>query len=127
MPTALELGPEKWKSYVEASRRRSRMGKTEHETGERERILNRVRQVATLLKKRFGAKKVILFGSMAHQAWFVPDSDLDLAVEGVRAEDYWKAWEAAEEMFPDMPVDLIDVESATESLKKAIYRYGVLL
>jgi predicted nucleotidyltransferase len=128
MPTALELGPEKWKSYAEAGRsRRSLVRQTELKAGEREHILKRVREVATLFKKRFGAKKVILFGSMAHAAWFVPDSDVDLAVEGLRSEDYWKAWEAAEEMIPGMPVDLIDVESATESLKKAIYRYGVVL
>lgn len=128
MPTALELGPKKWKSYAEAaSSRRGRVVERDDKAEERDRILSRVRQVAALFKTRFGAKKVILFGSMAHKAWFVHDSDVDLAVEGLRAEDYWKAWEAAEEIIPDLPVDLIDMESATESLRRAIYRYGVVL
>jgi hypothetical protein len=71
MPTALELGPEGWRRYAEAVvSRRSSVAKTEHEVRERERLLSLVRQVAVLLKPRFGTKKVILFGSMAHEAWF---------------------------------------------------------
>jgi uncharacterized protein len=128
MPTALELGPRGWEPYKEANLKRgSRIDQSKLNEGERERILARVREVADLFKTRFGAKKVILFGSMAHKAWFSPDSDIDLAVEGLVSANYWKAWEMAEQMIPDMAVDLIDIESATESLKKAIYRHGVVL
>lgn len=126
MPTALELGPEGWKSYREAS---SRGPLYSEEKGvklkERERILRQVRKVAGLLKAEFGAKRVVLFGSMAHEAWFTADSDIDLAVEGLRDEHYWKAWEALEDEIRDRPVDLIDLESASESLRKSIDRYGV--
>jgi predicted nucleotidyltransferase len=128
MPTALELEPEKWKAYGPPdARRRTGVGETKLTAAERERVLRRVRKIAALFKERFGAKKVILFGSMAHEAWFVSDSDVDIAVEGLGAGDYWRAWEAAEEMIPDIPVDLIDLGSATESLKRAINRYGVEL
>jgi len=64
---------------------------------------------------------------MAHEAWFDSDSDIDLAVEGIKPEDYWRAWEAAETMIEDRLVDLIDVESASGSLKESIERYGVIL
>lgn len=128
MPTALELGPAKWKAYgASDTRRRPGVGETKLTAAERERVLSRVRKIAALFKERFGAKKVILFGSMAHEAWFVSDSDVDIAVEGLGSEDYWRAWETAEELIPDIPVDLIDLGSATESLKKAINRYGVEL
>jgi uncharacterized protein len=128
MPTALELGPEGWKPYAEAVvRRRSSASKTDPETRERERLLSLVRQVAVFLKSRFGAKKVVLFGSMAHEAWFDSDSDIDLAVEGIKPEDYWRAWEAAEALIADRPIDLIDVESASGSLRQSIERYGVIL
>jgi len=57
----------------------------------------------------------------------VPDSDVDLAVEGLIGEDYWRAWRLAEEIIGDRPVDLIEMETAGESLRRAIQRYGVEL
>ena len=128
MPTALELGPDGWKPYAKAiAKRRSGVGETGPEARERERLLSLVRRVAQLLKAQFGAQKVILFGSMAHEAWFALDSDIDLAVEGIKAQDYWRAWEAAEKLIEGRLVDLIDLESASGSLKKSIERYGVIL
>jgi uncharacterized protein len=128
MPTALELGPKGWKTYTEAFiRRRAFAGTKSIEIEERERLLDQVRELATILKERFGAKRVVLFGSMAQEDWFSPDSDIDLAVEGLRPEHYWKAWEALEEEIRDRPVDLIAIESASEPLRKSIDRYGVEL
>jgi len=88
-------------------------------------LLGRVRAAATLLKSRYAARRVVLFGSLAHAAWFVPDSDVDLAVEGLAGTDYWQAWKAVEEALGDRSVDLIDIETAGESLRRAIERYGV--
>jgi predicted nucleotidyltransferase len=126
MPTALELGPEGWRLYAQAfTRRRSRKGKKGLKLEERERILGEVKRAADLVKAKFGAKRVILFGSMAHEAWFTPDSDIDIAVEGLKTEDYWRAWEMLEEEIFDRPVDLIEIESASESLRESIERQGI--
>ena len=128
MPTALELTREGWKSYLEAARRRpAPLGLTPAERRAREQLLNRIREAAAEIKARFGARRVVLFGSLAHAAWFVPDSDVDLAVEGLIGEDYWRAWRLAEEIIGDRPVDLIEMETAGESLRRAIQRYGVEL
>lgn len=129
MPTALELTREGWKSYLRgASSRPSISELPPAEPGEHERLLERIRKAATVLKIRFGARRVLLFGSLAHAVWFRPDSDVDLAVEGLRgAEDYWLAWQAVEEVIDDRPVDLIEIEAAGESLRRAIQRYGVEL
>jgi len=86
--------------------------------------LKRIAQAAALLKKQFGARRVILFGSLAHEAWFASDSDVDLAVEGLRG-NYWQAWRKAEEIVGDREVDLIEIEGASDSLQRAIRRYGV--
>ncbi len=80
-----------------------------------------------MLKSRFGVRRVVLFGSLAHAAWFNPTSDVDLAVEGLPTDAYWKAWRLAEEFITGRPVDLIEIESAGESLRRAIQRYGVEL
>lgn len=128
MPTALELTREERKRYLEAARRRpSPPDLTSVEQRTRERILDRTREAAAALKSRFGARRVFLFGSLAHAAWFAPDSDVDLAVEGLAGDDYWRAWRVVEEIIGDRPVDLIAIEMARESLRQAIRRYGVEL
>jgi predicted nucleotidyltransferase len=128
MPTALELTREGWKSYLEAVRHRpAPPGLTPAERSERERLLARIREAAAALKSRFGVRRVVLFGSLAHEAWFMPDSDVDLAVEGLAGDDYWEAWRLVEEVIGDRLVDLIEFEMAGESLRRAIERYGVVL
>jgi predicted nucleotidyltransferase len=128
MPTALELTREGWKPYLEAARRRpAPPGLTSDERRERERVLDRIREAASVVKTRFGARRVVLFGSLAHAAWFMLDSDVDLAVEGLAGNDYWQAWRLVEQIIGDRPVNLIEIETAGESLRRAIERYGVEL
>jgi predicted nucleotidyltransferase len=128
MPTALELTRDGWKPYLEAARRRKVWpALASAERRERKRLIDRIRELAAVLKTRFGARRVVLFGSLAHAAWFAPDSDVDLAVEGLAADTFWEAWHLAEEMIADRPVDLIEIESASSSLRKAIERYGIEL
>jgi len=128
MPTALELTREGWKSYLEAARRRPVPPElTPAERRARERLLDRIREAAAVMKARFGARRVLLFGSVAHAAWFMPDSDVDLAVEGLVGDNYWQAWRLVEEIIGDRPVDLIEIEMAGESLRRAIQRHGVEL
>jgi len=80
-----------------------------------------------MLKSQFGVRRVILFGSLARLSWFRSDSDVDLAVEGLKTKEYWQAWKLAEDIIADRPVDFVEIESVSESLKRAIDRYGVEL
>ena len=128
MPTALELTREGWKVYLEAARHRQVPSQlTYGEQQARERLLGRIREAAATLKARFGARRVVLFGSLAHGAWFVPDSDVDLAVEGLAGDDYWQAWRFVEEVIGDRSVDLIEIEMVGKSMRQAIERYGIEL
>ena len=128
MPTALELPREEWGRYIESARRRPDLPAiTPAEAQEREQLLARIREAVTELKRRFSVRRVMLFGSLAHSAWFVPNSDVDLAVEGLDSGSYWKAWGLVEDIIATHPVDLIDIETAGESLQQAIERYGVEL
>ena len=124
--TALDLAPEDLKPYRETARHRPAPPMpTPAEAAERTDLLDRVRAAAILLRTRYGAKRVILFGSLAHEAWYSADSDVDLAVEGLPRDLYWRAWRTVEEVIGDRSVDLIEVESAGESLRSAIERSGV--
>jgi predicted nucleotidyltransferase len=89
--------------------------------------MERIRKAAAILETRFGARRVLLFGSLAQPLWFRADSDVDLAVEGVKVQDYWTAWQAVEEIIDDRPVDFIEMETAGKSLRQTIQDYGLEL
>jgi predicted nucleotidyltransferase len=126
MPTALELTREQWQPYIDAARRRPAPPRpTPAEQRKREQLLSRVHKASAALKTRFGARRVILFGSLIDAEWFAPDSDVDLAVEGLAPEAFWQAWRLVEDIIDDRPVDLIEVETAKPSLLQAIQQYGI--
>jgi len=128
MPTALELTREEWQPYIEAARQQPPLPElTLVEQQEREQLLARVREAAAILKRQFGVKQVVLFGSLADTTWFAPDSDVDLAIKGLSNDAYWQAWKVVEEVIGNRLVDLIEIETAKESLLKAIQRYGIEL
>jgi predicted nucleotidyltransferase len=126
MPTALELSHEGWQGYLKRAGR-----KLEHHVRpaanqqERDRLLALVRQAAQVLKTRFGAKRVILLGSMVRPDRFTPQSDVDVVVAGLRADAYWETWRVVEEIVQDRPVDLIDLDGASESMRRSVERYGI--
>lgn len=78
-------------------------------------------QCAALLQTRFGAKRVIPFGSVEGAGTWHADSDLDLAVEGVAPEHFFRAWSALHAFLPPgLNIDLIDLEQAGEALRARI-------
>jgi uncharacterized protein len=85
------------------------------------------RRAAHLLREEFGATQVIVFGSLAHNAWFGPQSDIDLAVEGIPSEAFWRAWCALDRLDAAVDIDLIAIEAATDSLRDEIVDQGVAL
>jgi len=85
------------------------------------------RQGADLLKKEFGAKKVVIFGSLVNKSRFHTRSDIDLAVWGIAEEDYLRALGKLLDLTIEFSVDLVRVEDAREYLREAIDTQGVLL
>ncbi|MBW1791007.1 MAG: nucleotidyltransferase domain-containing protein [Deltaproteobacteria bacterium] len=128
MATALQLTRKGWKPYIDKlSKRRVRDELSSEERKDRERLVALAKEAAAMLKSRFAVRRVILFGSLAHASWFMPDSDVDLVIEGLKDEEYWKAWKLVEEIIGDRPVDFIALETVGESLRRAIERHGVEL
>ena len=128
MATALELHREGWRSFLESARPRpDRPALAAPEAAERAVLLERVRGAVRQLHEAFPVRRVLLFGSLAHLEWFLPNSDVDLAVEGLRPRDYWKAWRLLDEAVGIRPVDLVEMETMSASLRQAIERYGIEL
>ena len=84
-----------------------------------------VPDLARRLVREFGARRVILFGSLA---WGQADedSDIDLAVEGLPVGSFFKA---LGEVLADAPapVDLVELEIAPQGLRERILRDGVAI
>ena len=128
MQTALELGRKGWKRYLKSSRHRIPEAQlSPSEQKERKHLLIQIQKAADEIKSRFKIRRIVLFGSLAHEGWFSQHSDVDLAVEGLQGGDYWQAWRIAEEAIKDRSVDLIEIESSGIALRQAIDRYGLEL
>ncbi|MCD6334986.1 MAG: nucleotidyltransferase domain-containing protein [Candidatus Latescibacteria bacterium] len=82
--------------------------------------------LAKKLGKRYGADKVVLFGSVLDGNRFHEGSDIDLAVRGLRPERFFAAWSKLEEASP-FRVDLVTLESCRTSLKARILTKGEVL
>ncbi len=78
------------------------------------------RRAAELLRLDFGATRVIAFGSLAHGAWFHARSDIDLAVEGIAPESFWRAGSALDHLEPAFEIDLIALEAVPAGLAQDI-------
>lgn len=82
------------------------------------------RQAAMMLKERFGATCVLLFGSLAHEQWFSASSDIDLAAWGIQDGDFYRAVAYLQDLSPEFSIDLISMEHCSPHLRKAILAEG---
>lgn len=110
-----------WNQYVEAWRHRDR--EAERAWGmECAAIVARLDSAAELLRRKFGASRVGVFGSFARGDAH-PDSDVDLYVNRVSAGSYWDAVAALADHF-GRHVDLIELDGAPEAMRVTIDSEG---
>jgi predicted nucleotidyltransferase len=116
---------EEFGAYLPHIRRRWR---AQQEAGERRReeAWQAARQLAAFLRSRFGAERVVAFGSLVHPGFFSERSDVDLAVSGVAPAVFFKAWAAAGAGCP-FELDLIDLRDCSPALRRLIEEEGVEL
>lgn len=80
------------------------------------------RAAARLLREKFGPRRVVVFGSLAHQAWFTSWSDIDLAAWGIPADQFYRAVAAVTGITSDLEVDLVDPEGCRPRMRQVIER-----
>lgn len=118
--TALDLTPEELQSY-----------QPDREPGEWqmqerwEQAWGVARSATRLLRDRFGATRVVAFGSLAHRAWFGPWSDIDLAAWGIPDDQFYRAVAAVTGISSDFQVDLVDPEDCRPALRRSIKQEGI--
>lgn len=85
----------------------------------RDEVRGHVDEAARLLVERFGATRVVLFGSLV-RGTAGPGSDVDLLVEGLPAATFFDAAAAVDRVLGDVLVDLVPAEFARpEVLERA--------
>lgn len=87
----------------------------------REQALEIAKRAEEILKTRFGATRVIVFGSARGDSPWHEGSDLDLAVEGLPKENFWDVYYAMMDALPSkLDFDLVKIENASPELARRI-------
>jgi predicted nucleotidyltransferase len=121
--TALSLTPKEVAAYRRAAAL-VKPKKRQSIRARRTRAWQVARRAAQVLKAEFGAKKVVVFGSLLSPALFHDRSDVDLAVWGLTGRAYYRAVSALLDIEPSVSVDLIAFEDARPALQAVILREG---
>jgi len=77
------------------------------------------------LAKEYGARKVWLFGSMLEPEPEVEPADIDLAVEGVPPEKFFKFWSRLDSLFRKN-VDLVYLDNEPP-IRHIIFKRGKII
>lgn len=109
--------------YRATMKRRGDRARREQEE-RRQHARRAARRAAQFLQRMYGVDRVILFGSMAGEDPLSPHSDIDLAVSGLSADDYYESVARVQTQAAPFHVDLIRMEQAVASLRAAVQREG---
>jgi predicted nucleotidyltransferase len=117
----LDFSPEFMDKYRFLQRERAvRIQKLE------EQARKKAREIAAVLKEKYGVSKVYLYGSLAWGG-FTEGSDIDLLITGYQGHDFWKMYVEAERTGAPFEISLVCEEDAHPSLRKAVIERGILL
>jgi predicted nucleotidyltransferase len=123
--TALDLSPEELKKYHPREAIRRRKAETRVElTKRRRRALAAAHKAARLLKEKFGATEVLLFGSLARRGSFTLFSDIDLAVHGIHPDQYLTAMDTVLYLNAEFKIDLVDPQFCSPAMRAEIEKDG---
>lgn len=118
--TALDLSTEEWKAY------RPGVQVDEKQVAERwDRAWEVARAAARLMRQRFSATRVVVFGSLAHRAWFTPWSDIDLAAWGIPLDMFYQAVASVTGLSSEFEIDLVAPEDCRPGLRQVIEQEGI--
>jgi len=117
------ISPDNMAAYRRTAHERMRRAAVA-QTTRRHRALSAANRAARILKERFGADRVFLFGSLARDGVFDERSDIDIAVEGLDEAQYFRALATLLDIDPAIDVDLVMMETAPESMVERIRSEG---
>lgn len=93
----------------------------------REKAWRLVQLASSLLKEKFGAAKVMVFGSLIHEDCFTLWSDVDIAAWGISPLDTFNAMGEIRELDENIEINLIDINICQASLLERILQEGKVI
>jgi predicted nucleotidyltransferase len=81
-------------------------------------------KISAYLRTQFGATQVLVFGSLIDTGLFDGHSDIDIAVRGIPAPQFFQAVTEIMSVSQTFSVDLIDLDTCSETLRQIILRDG---
>lgn len=118
--TALELTRKEWNQYTVPKRQVS----TEV-MARWEKAWELIPELTTLLRDRFGATEIKVFGSAIKADYFALDSDIDLAVWGIPKGQYYDAFLAVMDYNEEFQVDLVNPDTCRPWILESIDEEGI--
>jgi len=125
MSTALEMKPEEWRKFKPGKRIATRAAQSKDLEERRAKALELAKKASFLLRKRYGAKRVVVFGSLARRKAFSAWSDIDLAAWGIVPNKFFSAVAAVTGLSPDFKIDLVEPDTCREAIRTSIEKHGV--
>lgn len=103
--------------------RRSFMARQERKQAERERRRQAALEAAanalmSVLPRYPTVRRAYLFGSVSRRGAFRIESDVDIAVEGIDAADFFPLWRDLEEAMPGWTVDLRELVPGSDFARR---------
>jgi predicted nucleotidyltransferase len=121
--TALDMNMEEWKAYQPGLAR----AKRRPSQARRQKALDIAASAAEILRRDFGATRVVLFGSATNPGQFSKWSDIDLAAWGIAPERFYAAVGALMRLSQEFEIDLVDLEVARPEIRHAAETQGIEL
>ncbi len=125
MSTALEMKPEEWRKFKPGKRIATRAAQSKDLKERRAKALELAKQASFLLRKRYGAKRVVVFGSLVRTKDFSTWSDIDLAAWGIAPDKFFSAVAAVTGLSPDFKIDLVEPDTCRDAIRTSIEKHGV--
>jgi len=125
MSTAFEMTSEELSKFKPTKKIAASGGQSRLLEKRRVKALELAKKASFLLRQRYGAKRVVVFGSLAMAKSFSVWSDIDLAAWGIAPDKFFSAVAAVTGLSPDFKIDLVEPDTCREAIKSSILKHGV--
>jgi len=125
MSTAFEMTSEELRKFKPTKKIAASGGQSRLLEKRRVKALEMAQKASFLLRQRYGAKRVVLFGSLARAKSFSVWSDIDLAAWGIAPDKFFSAVAAVTGLSPDFKIDLVEPDTCRKAIKSSILKHGV--
>ncbi len=113
-----------WQPYIETLRQRRRKAERQRQL-RYQRAWQLAREAAEMLRREYGATRVVVFGSLLRPRMFDDRSDVDIAAWGIPPQQTLRAMSAAAYLDKEIEVNLVDVSTCQPGILHIIEQEGI--